>query len=202
MGPLSNSQQNVTKPRARFSAPLEAPRDLPRSRTAVPAAVPPDPISWWRNTSVGTPQTLPGPSWARSCGAWTLSSQKAREMLFAPWGSQDGCIGCLVIGVDCFFFFFFEECFLLPRICLKEPWDSGGWRSRHQCHPSGWRQEDPGSEARAAQGRTPRPAGSYMTRNKGHLALSRGIKLMSKAPETTLPSHRQPWQRKKALTSK
>lgn len=46
-------------------------------------------------------------------------------MLFAPWGSQDGCIrcacACLVIGVGCFFFFFFfEECFLFPRICLKE----------------------------------------------------------------------------------
>lgn len=204
MGPLSNSQRNVTKPRARFSAPLEAPRDPLHSGMATLAAVPLDPIFWQWNTSVGTPQTPPGPE-ATGCGHFLKpggSGDALCTMGQPRWVYQMclrmSCHWCWLL----FFFFLFRGMLSVPQDLPEgKPQDSGGWRSRHQCLPSGWRQ-DPGSEARAAQGRTPRPAGSYMTRNKGHLALSRGIKLMSKAPETTLPSHRQPWQRKKALTSK
>lgn len=44
----------------------------------------------------------------------------------------------------------------------------------------------PKSKARSAQTGTPCPAGSYVSSSKGHLALIKGIKLMSTAPETTL----------------
>lgn len=144
---------------------------------------------------------------ARSCGMWALSqARRLRKCSLyhgaAKMGVSDVPAHVLSLLLVAFFFFLFRGMLSVPQDLPEgKPQDSGGWRSRHQCLPSGWRQ-DPGSEARAAQGRTPCPAGSYMTRNKGHLALSRGIKLMSKAPETTLPSHRQSWQRKKALTSK
>lgn len=49
--------------------------------------------------------------------------------------------------------------------------------------------------------RTSSLARSYKMGNEGHLALIKGIKLMSKAPETTFPSHLH-LKRKKALLSK
>lgn len=121
MGPLSNSQRNVTKPRARFSAPLEAPHDPLHSGMATLAAVPPDPISWQWNTSVGTPQTPPGPE-AVGCGHFLKpgGSEDALCTTGQPRWVYQMCLHMSCHWCWLIFFFFFEECFLFPRICLKE----------------------------------------------------------------------------------
>lgn len=206
MGLLSNLQWNVTKPRAGFSAELQAPLQ--------PAAAPSDAVPL--KTHLLEKKYPPGHT-GKYLQGWELhkeltlqdafSSWEIQELLFTSHSSQNGCERSACILILSFFFSSDQ-----PKGAMGLAFASGahtstavnnshasvnplaGIRRTHAC-------ERLPEKAKSVQRRTACLARSYKTGNKGHLALIRGIKLMSKAPETTFPSHLH-WKRKRALLSK
>lgn len=115
MGLLSNLQWNVTKPRARFSAELQAPLQ--------PAAAPPDAVP--PETPLPEKKYPPGHT-TKHLQSWKLhkeltlqdafSSWEIQEVFFSSHSSQNRCVRSA-----CIFFIYF---FFSPQISPKEPW---GW---------------------------------------------------------------------------
>lgn len=195
MGLLSNSQWNVTKPGARFSAPLQT----PLSRMA---AIPPEPLSWKQNTSQHNTST------PRAKAGWDSGPTSSGDDLYATGQPRRVHKMCVHLSHG-WLFICFKSTFCSLRSAMETTFTSSAHTStvvdddgadgvRKPAHMH----TIPESKASSVQRETPYPTGSYVSSNKGHLALIKGITLMSTAPETTLPPHLQPWQRKRALTSK